>query len=93
MTVEVLTEREKAAVVHRIRSLVEFWGITPEELANEAVPVTTLPAHETPRPIKYRHPVSGETWDGQGPHPDWLREALLKQGFTVEELRPPAQAE
>lgn len=38
-------------------------------------------------PPKYRHPVSGETWDGQGTQPPWLREALTKQGYTVDELK------
>ena len=37
--------------------------------------------------IRYRHPVSGDTWDGQGDHPPWLRDALLKQGYTVDELK------
>lgn len=44
-----------------------------------------------PEPVllgpKYCHPVSGDTWDGQGPQPQWLREALTRQGYTVEELR------
>ena len=35
-----------------------------------------------------RSPQSGETWDGIGPHPQWLRDALLKEGFTVEQLKP-----
>lgn len=38
-------------------------------------------------PPKYRHPVTGETWDGQGAHPDWMRQALLKDGYRVAELR------
>jgi DNA-binding protein H-NS len=31
--------------------------------------------------------VTDETWDGQGEHPPWLRDALLRQGYTVDELR------
>jgi hypothetical protein len=31
--------------------------------------------------------VSGETWDGQGEHPQWLRDALLKEGYTVDALK------
>jgi DNA-binding protein H-NS len=86
-----LTARERAAVIHRIRSLVEFWGITPEELEGDLPP--PLPVEvEMPAPavIKYRHPQSGATWDGVGPHPQWLRDALLKEGFTVEQLKPAA---
>lgn len=86
---EPLTARERAAVIHRIRMLVEFWGITPEEL-EEAPPVLlpVVPAPAVVAAVKYRHPLSGETWDGSGPHPQWLRDALLKEGFTVEQLKP-----
>ena len=81
-----LSRRERAAVIARIEALMEYWGITPEDLDAAPAPV------DTPAPafIKYRHPVSGETWDGQGPHPDWLRRALLQEGLRVEELRPDA---
>ena len=87
---EPLTARERAAVIHRIRTLVEYWGITPEELAQ---PLPLPPVAAQPllnAAIKYRHPQSGATWDGSGPHPQWLRDALLKEGFTVEQLKPAA---
>ncbi len=85
---EPLSARERAAVIHRIRMLVEFWGITPEELEQDAPVVHILPA-EPPRAfVKYRHPESGATWDGHGAHPQWLRDALLKEGFTVDQLKP-----
>jgi DNA-binding protein H-NS len=76
-------------VIHKIRTLVEYWGITPEELAQDApAPLPVLaPAAAVPL-IKYRHPHTGDTWDGQGAHPQWLRDALLKEGFTVEQLKP-----
>lgn len=75
--------RRRAALIHRIRTLMEFWGITAHELRHhQAVP--TRPPLETP---KYRHPTTGDTWNGQGPQPDWLRRALLKEGYTVEQLR------
>lgn len=87
-----LSARERAAVIHRIRMLVEYWGITPEELEQ---PLEQLwappPPPPGPLPVKYRHPVTGETWDGEGSHPQWLRDALLKEGYTVEQLKPPAQ--
>ena len=83
-----LTARERAAVIHKIRTLVEYWGITPEELAQDA-PVILAPPPAAAAPcIKYRHPHTGDTWDGQGTHPQWLRDALLKEGFTVDELKP-----
>ena len=77
---------EKLAALRTVRKLVEFWQIRPQELRGPLPPAPPPP----PAPaaaIRYRHPVSGETWDGQGEHPAWLREALLKQGYTVEELK------
>jgi len=79
--------RQRAALIHRIRTLMEFWGITAHELQRHKA----APARPAPEgPAKYRHPSSGDTWDGRGPQPDWLRLALLKEGFTVEQLRQAA---
>ncbi len=84
---QTLSPRERAAVVARIRALMEYWQIAVEDLdLSAADDVHAAPPSQ--RPVKYRHPLSGETWDGCGPHPDWLREALLHQGYRVEELRP-----
>ena len=77
---------EKLAALRTVRKLVEFWNITPQEL-HGPVPAPAPPPPAGTLPIRYRHPVSGETWDGQGEHPAWLRDALLKQGYTVEELK------
>ncbi len=71
-----LTPRERDAVIHRIVSLMSFWGITPEELAGAPIAPIAPPAPAAALAPKYRHPVSGDTWDGQGEHPDWLRRAL-----------------
>ena len=82
------TEREarRAAVLRQIRKLIEFYGVSREELSvvPEASPSSTPPADLPP---KYRHPISGDTWDGVGAHPDWLRKALLQEGYRVAELR------
>ena len=86
-----LTRRERNAVIARIHALMEYWGITVDDLlAPTPEPDAPTPANG-PLPAKYRHPVSGETWDGQGPHPDWLRRALLQEGLRVDELRPPSE--
>ena len=77
---------EKLAALRTVRKLVEFWNISPQELRGPLPPAPPAPA-QAPQAIRYRHPVSGETWDGQGEHPAWLREALLKQGYTVDELK------
>ena len=83
---------EKLAALRTVRKLVEFWNISPQELRGPLL--SAPPPPQGALPIRYRHPVSGETWDGQGEHPAWLRDALLKQGYTVDELKravtPPA---
>ncbi len=90
---------EQEAAVRAILKLMEFWGIAPEELGTDLPEPTEnhLPVIQAAAllpAIKYRHPVSGDTWDGEGAQPDWLRAALTKEGYTVEELkRLAAQAE
>ena len=82
-----LTRRERNAVIARIHALMEYWGITVADLL-EAPPACEPAAPQTQPPIKYRHPVTGDTWNGQGPHPEWLRRALLQEGLRVDELKP-----
>jgi len=80
---------EKLAALRTARKLVEFWQILPHELRG---PVAPAPAAPVAAPVvRYRHPVTGLTWDGQGEHPPWLRDALLKEGYTVDELRRAVQ--
>jgi DNA-binding protein H-NS len=86
--VERTSPRHRAAVIRRIRTLMEFWGITEREL-QKATP-RPRPVAQTPLEVKYRHPIAGDTWNGHGPQPDWLRRALLREGFTVDELRQAA---
>ena len=76
---------EKLAALRTVRKLVEFWDITPEELSGPSA--FAEPPPPAPKPPRYRHPVHGATWDGQGEHPQWLRDALLKEGYTVDELK------
>lgn len=77
---------EQEAAIRSIRKLIDFWQIEPEELVVEgAQTVRRAPVVEVA--LKYRHPVSGETWDGQGSQPVWLKGALTRQGYTVDELR------
>lgn len=82
-----LTARERAAVLARIQALIDFWNIRQDELEGPS-PEPPAAASAAPR-IKYRHPVTGDTWDGNGEHPEWLRHALLKEGLRVDDLKPP----
>ncbi len=85
MTAEDDYPPEKLAALRTVRKLVEFWDIQPDELRGP-MPVNLAPP-PPPAPPRYRHPVHGHTWDGQGEHPQWLRDALLKEGYTVDELK------
>lgn len=83
---------EQEAAIRSIRKLIDFWQISLEELVVDGeVPVRRPPAPEVLP--KYRHPISGETWDGQGSQPAWLRQALTREGYTVDELRIPGSVE
>jgi DNA-binding protein H-NS len=91
--------KEKAAVISRIHTLMEFWGITPEDLeadlevkhrvARKKQQQSAEPAAAATAP-KYAHPKTGQVWDGEGPQPQWLKDAVLKEGYLVEELRQAA---
>jgi DNA-binding protein H-NS len=80
---------EQQAVLRAIRKLADFWQITSDDLGGlgEVSPRPAAPVAPEPLLPKYRHPRTGETWDGEGTQPPWLREALTKQGYTVEELK------
>lgn len=80
---------EQEAVLRSVRKLVAFWQITADELSGIPEPEKVEEAVKPPALPKYRHPHTGETWDGEGSQPEWLRDALTRQGFTVDELRIP----
>ncbi|MDE1950420.1 MAG: H-NS histone family protein [Burkholderiales bacterium] len=90
-----LSAKSKEVVLRQVRQLMEFWSITPQELEQawregpDPVPGPTDAGAGAA--VKYRHPLSGLTWDGCGAHPDWLRHALLQEGYTVAEMRPENQ--
>jgi DNA-binding protein H-NS len=90
---------EQEAVLRSIRKLVDFWHITPKELgAGRNEHATVAPARKAPKAVKvapvtkYRHPVTSQTWDGDGAQPPWLREALTREGYTVDALRAPVDS-
>ena len=86
--IQPLSRRERMVVLDRIHALMAFWDISLEDLAAAENDQGGSFGHPA-RFVKYRHPVTGATWDGEGSHPDWLRRALLQEGLRVEELRPP----
>jgi DNA-binding protein H-NS len=84
-----LEDPEKLVAIRKIRRLMDFWQIRPHELRGKS---TTVRVPKAPSVVRYRHPITGMSWDGVGAQPPWLREALLREGYTVEELRRAAAA-
>lgn len=84
---------EQEAILRSVRKLVSFWQITAEDLAGipEPARVETPNKKKLPPSPKYRHPITGETWNGEGGQPQWLKEALTREGYMVEQLRLPVQ--
>ncbi|MGH6648298.1 H-NS family nucleoid-associated regulatory protein [Aquabacterium sp.] len=80
---------EQEAVLRSIKKLLDFWQISPDELGIEESTTIVRKAEPPPPPAgpKYQHPRTGETWNGEGSQPPWIREALTKEGYTVDELR------
>lgn len=78
---------EQEAVLRSVRKLIDFWQIDAHELAGIPEPVTPEPASHEPAGPKYCHPITAETWNGEGAQPQWLRDALTREGYTVDELR------
>lgn len=79
---------EKAAVLAQMRSAMEQYGITPEDLfttAKRGRKAGSADAGER-KPVapKYRN-EAGETWTGRGKQPKWVAEALAS-GLTLEDL-------
>lgn len=82
--------KSRRIVIGQIETLMEFWSISLEDLRDftpDAPASIADPHAAAPEIVKYRHPVTQETWDGVGPQPAWLRTALLEEGYRVEELR------
>ena len=79
---------EKAAVLDQMRSAMEQYGITPEDLFTTAKrgrkPGSTNSGERKPVAPKYRN-EAGETWTGRGKQPKWVAEALAS-GLTIEDL-------
>mgnify|MGYP000423231529 CR=1 FL=1 len=85
---------EQEAVLRSVRKLVDFWQIEAHELGGISPPVVAaLPVEAEPVRPSYRHPISGETWHGEGGQPEWLKAALTREGYTVEELRLPVSGD
>jgi len=73
------------------RTGAQLAGWTAELLADLVRgPVPPVPAEpQAPAAPRYRHPTRGFTWDGRGRQPQWLRDAVLREGYLLAQLRYP----
>lgn len=80
--------QEVAQVVARIREAIKVYQLTPADLFSERGDRKAKAAK--PRPAsatvaKYRDPVSGKTWNGNGRRPGWYL-AAIEGGASPESL-------
>ena len=83
---------EQIATLRTVRKLMDFWRISSAELRGPLPPAAPRAPALAPA-TRYCHPVSGLVWNGEGAQPDWLKAALLREGYTVDELRQSPRAE
>jgi len=76
---------ERAAAIRWIRTQMADYGLTMEELEAAGCFDLPPPPPPPPPPACYRN-AEGQTWDGQGEMPDWLRRAV-NAGQSVEFFR------
>ncbi|WP_116387032.1 H-NS histone family protein [Cupriavidus oxalaticus] len=78
---------ERAAAIRWIQNEMADYGLTMEELAAAGCfdPPPPPPAPAPPPVVCYRN-AAGQSWDGQGDMPDWLRRAV-NAGQSVEFYR------
>lgn len=65
------------------------WAAFTAELLADLVrgPAAPVPVAVEPVLPRYRHPVRGLCWDGRGRQPQWLRDAVLQEGYLLAQLR------
>ncbi|SPC06703.1 conserved hypothetical protein [Cupriavidus oxalaticus] len=87
MTTAMTAKTERAAAIRWIQNEMADYGLTMEELAAAGCfdPPPPPPAPAPPPVVCYRN-AAGQSWDGQGDMPDWLRRAV-NAGQSVEFYR------
>lgn len=96
----VIKAKEVGGVIERIRTAIEFYGLTPADLfetkvgaispskrkGSAAGPLNKMAAKKEKKVsvIKYRD-ETGKTWTGHGKRPGWFI-AALESGKTTEDL-------
>ena len=93
---ELVKASEVAGVIARIKSAIDFYGITEADLfGNKAAGVARdarknsrhkdVKPSKTQSPAKYRDKESGKTWTGHGMRPRWFVKAI-ESGITAADM-------
>lgn len=78
----------RQSAIDTIKHLIASYDLQPEDIGMPALPKkNTRPS--APRPVKYRDPVSGETWTGQGKTPRWL-EGKNREDYRIRPVTEPS---
>ncbi|MGY2492184.1 H-NS histone family protein [Cupriavidus sp. CP313] len=78
---------ERAAAIRWIQAEMADYGLTMEELeAAGCFDPPPPPPPPAPAPVVCYRNAAGQSWDGQGKMPDWLRRAV-NAGQSVEFFR------
>ena len=90
---EKVRAKEVAGVIERIKTAIEFYGLTADDLFGSARKTavgggnkaTSKKQKKQPAPAKYRDPATGKTWTGHGKRPGWFVQAV-EGGVKPEEM-------
>ena len=89
---EKVKEKEVAGVIQRIKTAIDFYGLTANDLFGSAAKVSAkgkkaAPKNvkKSPAPAKYMDKENGKTWTGHGKRPGWFVKAI-EGGMKAEEM-------
>ena len=74
--IEAMRQSERKEAIAYIRSVIESFDVTPDELFGKARSGKAVVA------AKYRDPATGKTWSGRGRAPAWL-EGKNREEFAI----------
>ena len=91
-----LFKKEVAGVIARARALIDEFGLTAADLGFAVAKTAPTQASTKPaRVAKYRDPVSGKTWTGQGKPPRFITEGVAagksRDDFLIGKTAPAAK--
>lgn len=91
---EQVRAKEVAGVIQRIKTAIDFYGLTAGDLFGSAgkaaakgkkLSVKVKKAKRSPAPAKYKDKDTGKTWTGHGKRPGWFVKAT-EAGVKAEEM-------